>query len=79
MLPFPLDLWMLFYVHYEARENATTHGILDQRYPSAHDIAGLLSFYGVSISKHVDLFYSLYTFLYLIYPLNLRRCIACAA
>lgn len=39
---------MLFYVHYEVRENATTHGILDQRYPTRHDIAGLLSFYGVS-------------------------------
>lgn len=45
---------MLFYVHYEARENATTHGILDRRYPSAHDIAGLLSFYGGSENFDIE-------------------------
>lgn len=60
---------MLFYVHCEAWENATTHGILDQRYPFRHDIAGRLFMviWNNSISKHVDLsiayifFFTLYT------------------
>ena len=67
---------MLFYAHCEARENATTYGISDQRYPFRHDIAGLLFMviWNDSISKHVGLFYSLYTFLYLSsIPLDLWR------